>query len=45
MAERFEADNLGEVEKRAIGFFAERLLTVWVLKQDLKIKELPYVMV
>ncbi len=44
-AERFEADNLGEVEKRAIGFFAERLLTVWVLKQDLKIKELPYVMV
>lgn len=27
--------------KRVIGFFAERLLTVWLVQQDYKIKELP----
>ncbi len=28
-------------QKRALGFFAERMLTVWLLKQDLRIRELP----
>ncbi len=28
-------------QKRAVGFFAERMLTVWLLEQDLRIKELP----
>ena len=27
--------------KRAVGFFAERMLTVWLLQQNLKIKEWP----
>lgn len=31
--------------KRVIGFFAERLLTVWVVKKKLKLKELPIVFV
>ena len=28
---------------RSIGFFAERMLTVWLMKQDLRIGELPIV--
>lgn len=27
--------------KRVMGYFAERLLTVWLLRQDIRIKELP----
>lgn len=30
---------------RAAGFIAERMLTVWLLKQDLNIKELPFIQV
>ena len=42
-AENFDIKGYGMYEKRAVGFWAERLLTTWLLKQDLKIKELPYV--
>lgn len=31
--------------KRVIGFFAERMMTVWVIKKKLKVKELPYITV
>lgn len=31
----------GEMSTRAVGFFAERMLTVWLLRQELRIGELP----
>ena len=31
--------------KRVIGFFAERLFTVWLVQQNYKIKELPIILV
>ena len=36
--------NIGQSDysKRIIGFFAERMMTVWVIKNRLKVKELPY---
>ncbi len=40
-AEKMDISGLDNSSKRAIGFYAERLLTVWLLKQDLRIKELP----
>lgn len=44
-AEKINIDGYGTYDRRAIGFIAERLLTVWLLKQEYKIKELPYVQV
>lgn len=40
-AEKMDVKMYDKVSQRIIGFFAERMLTVWILKQDLKIKELP----
>ena len=34
-------EDLGHVYSRVVGFFAERLLTVWLMKNFLRIKELP----
>lgn len=42
-AEELCIDGYGAYDKRAMGFWAERMLSVWLLKQNLKIKELPYV--
>lgn len=39
-AEKFDSTSYDDYSKRAIGFFAERLLTVWLFKQDYNIKEL-----
>lgn len=44
-AEMIDVKKYGEYDKRVMGFMAERLLSTWILKQDLKIKELPYVIV
>lgn len=40
-AESVDVERYDNYSKRVVGFFAERMLTVWLLKQDLKIKELP----
>ena len=32
---------LDAYQQRAVGFFAERMLSVWLMQQRLKIKELP----
>ncbi|NLL75916.1 MAG: DUF4422 domain-containing protein [Clostridiales bacterium] len=40
-AENFDATPYDDYSKRAIGFFAERLLTVWLYKNSYCIKELP----
>lgn len=40
-AESVDVDRYDNYSKRVVGFFAERMLTVWLLKQNLKIKELP----
>lgn len=40
-AEEFEAEKYDAYSSRAIGFFAERMLTVWLHKKQLKVKELP----
>ncbi|MBP2633274.1 MAG: exopolysaccharide biosynthesis protein [Firmicutes bacterium] len=40
-AECFDETPFDQYSKRAIGFFAERLLTVWLYKHDYYIKELP----
>ena len=44
-AEEMNVRGYGSYDKRAIGFIAERLFTVWLLKQEYKIKELPYVLI
>lgn len=40
-AERIDVSLYDSYSKRIIGFIAERLLTVWLLKNKYKIKELP----
>ena len=44
-AEEIDVDGYGDYDKRIMGFMAERLLTTWLLKQNLKIKELPNVII
>lgn len=39
--EEFKIEQFDEYSRRMIGFFAERLFTVWIMKQHYKIKELP----
>lgn len=41
-AEAAEVDAYDNYSKRVIGFFAERMWTVWLRKQTIKIKEMPY---
>lgn len=41
-AEHIDVSGYDAYSRRVIGFFAERMLTVWLLKHDLKIKELPF---
>lgn len=42
MIEKVEIeDRWDDYSKRIIGFFAERLLTVWIVQHDCRIKELP----
>ncbi len=43
-AEKMDVSSYDASGKRTIGFFAERLWTVWILKQNLKIKEKPYLL-
>ncbi len=40
-AEAFDNSGYDSYSQRAVGFFAERLLTVWLSKQKYQIKELP----
>lgn len=41
-AERIDVSGYDAYSRRVIGFFAERMMTVWLLKHDLRIKELPF---
>lgn len=41
-AESMDVSEYDNYSKRTIGFFAERMMTVWLMKQNLKIKELPF---
>ncbi|MGB4661423.1 MAG: DUF4422 domain-containing protein [Mobilitalea sp.] len=40
-AKQIDVSNYDSYSKRVIGFMAERLLTVWMMKNKLRIKELP----
>ncbi len=40
--EHMDAGKLHEKERRVLGFWGERMLTVWLLRQNLRIKELPF---
>lgn len=42
-ARNIDVSNYDNYSKRIIGFFAERMLTVWVIKNNLKVKELPFI--
>ena len=44
-AEQIDVSGYDNYSKRVIGFFAERLFTVWLMKQPLKIKEIPIMLV
>ncbi len=39
--ELFNIEKYDNYSSRAIGFIAERMLTVWLMKQDYRVKELP----
>ncbi len=39
--ELFSIEKYDNYSSRAIGFIAERMLTVWLMKQDYRVKELP----
>ena len=41
-AESIDVSKYDSYSKRVIGFFAERMLTVWLYDKKLKIKELPF---
>lgn len=41
VAEEIDVDSYDNYSKRVIGFFAERMLTVWLLMHNFRIKELP----
>lgn len=41
-AEHIDVSGYDAYSRRVIGFFAERMMTVWLLKHNLKIKELPF---
>lgn len=43
--DQINVEEYDEYSQRVLGFFAERMLTVWLLKQDYKLKELGYRMV
>ena len=43
-AEEFDDSIYDDYSCRAIGFIAERMLTVWLLKNNLKVKELPIIL-
>lgn len=44
-AEEMDVTGYDPYSQRVVGFFAERMWTVWLRKNRLKIKELPYVVV
>lgn len=44
-AEEVDVEGYDSYSQRVVGFFAERMWTVWLRKNRLKIKELPYVLV
>lgn len=44
-AEEMDVEGYDSYSQRVIGFFAERMWTVWLRKNRLRIKELPYVIV
>lgn len=43
VAEAIDVEGYDSYSQRVIGFFAERMWTIWLRKNQLKIKELPYV--
>ena len=45
LEKRTDVSNYDDYSKRIIGFFAERMMTVWVLKNNLKVKELPFIVI
>lgn len=44
-AEEIDVEGYDNYSQRVIGFFAERMWTVWLRKNRLRIKELPYVII
>lgn len=44
-AEEIDVEGYDSYSQRVIGFFAERMWTVWLRRNRLRIKELPYVMI
>jgi len=43
VAEKINVDGYDSYSRRVVGFFAERMLTVWLRQNQLRIKELPFV--
>ena len=44
-ANQIDVSSYDSYSKRVIGFFAERLFTTWLMRQELKMKEMPVLMV